>query len=431
MKVAILGFGNVASATVECLMANQELIASKTRTPIEIVSVATRTPARAHGRVPKGCRLSDDCWASVDDPETDVVVELTGNVPVGRELVLRALANRKHVVTANKALLARHGEELMRRADEVKRCVLFEGAVAVSIPIIKTLRESAAANHVRSITGILNGTSNYVLSQMSEHDADFATALAEAQRRGYAEADPSLDISGEDAAHKLALLASLAFGVPINLEAIDFEGIQGIDGLDIGFAKRLGYRIKSIAQARKDSDGLVAGVHPTLVPMTSMLSQVSNSMNGIAVQGDLMGSAFLYGSGAGGRQTASAVLADLIDLANRYDFDSTGGAHNMGFRPGYGDAKDSRHRRDRFGACYMRLRVEDKAGVLAKISQVLADAGISVNELLQDRGQEGETNLVVVTHDIGSRQLIEALPSLQAAAGLGHPVVVYHVLGEH
>jgi homoserine dehydrogenase len=412
-------------------MENQKLIASKARTPIEIVSVATRTPARARGRVPQGCRISDDCRVSVDDPETDVVVELTGNVPVGRELVLRALGNRKHVVTANKALLAHHGEEIMRRADEVKRCVLFEGAVAVSIPIVKTLRESAAANHVTAITGILNGTSNYVLSQMSDHDADFATALAEAQRRGYAEADPALDISGEDAAHKLALLASLAFGVPINLEAIDFEGIQGIDALDIAFAKRLGYRIKLIAQARKESDGLVAGVHPTFVPMTSMLSQVSSSMNGIAVQGDLMGSAFLYGSGAGGRQTASAVLADLIDLSNRYDFDFAGGAHNMGFRHGPRDAKDSRYRRDRFGACYLRLRIEDKAGVLAKVSKALADAGISVDELLQDGGQEGQTNLVVVTHDIGSGQLIEALPGLQAAAGLGHPAVVYPVLGDH
>ena len=240
MKVAVLGFGNVACATIERFMANQELISSKTRTPIEFVRVATRTPDRALGRVPQGCLVSDDCWAVVDDPQIDVVVELMGDVQLGRELMLRALSNRKHIVTANKALLARHGEEILRKADEVARSVLFEGAVAVSIPIIKTLRESAAANRVTSITGVLNGTSNYVLSQMSEHGTDFASAVAEAQRRGYAEADPALDVSGEDAAHKLTLLAALAFGVPIDFEAVEFEGIEEVDGLDIAFAKRLG-----------------------------------------------------------------------------------------------------------------------------------------------------------------------------------------------
>ena len=431
MKAAVLGFGNVAAATLESFTANQALIYSKTRSPIEFVRVATRTPARAQGRVPAGCIVSDDCLALVDDPHVEVVLELMGDVALGRELILRALSNHKHVITANKALLAKHGEEIMQKAEEVGRNVLFEGAVAVSIPIIKTLRESAAANHISSITGILNGTSNYVLSQMSEHNADFATAVADAQRKGYAEANPTLDISGEDAAHKLTLLASLSFGVPINLDAVTVKGIQEVDRLDIGFAKRLGYQIKLIAQARMDSTGLSASVLPTLVPVASMLAQVGDSMNGIALKGDLMGSAFLYGSGAGGQQTSSAVLADLIELANRETTGTTGGAYNMGFRHELGRTDSVRYSRERVGAFYIRLRLDDKAGALAKVSKVLADANVSVNTLLQDGGHDEQSDLIVITHDISNSQLHDMMPALQEAAGPDHSVVIYPVLGEH
>lgn len=431
MKAAVLGFGNVAAATIESFMANQELIRAKTRRPIKFVRVATRTPARAEGKVPAGCVVSNDCWGLVDDPQVDVVLELTGDVPLGRQLVLRALSNRKHVITANKALLAKHGEEIMSRAEEVGRNVLFEGAVAVSIPIIKTLRESAAANRISSITGILNGTSNYVLSQMSEHGADFAGAVAEAQRRGYAEADPTLDVSGEDAAHKLTLLASLSFGVPIDFSAVQFKGIQDIDRLDIGFAKRLGYQIKLIAQASMGPEGLDVSVQPTLVPIASMLAKVSDSMNGIALKGDLLGPAFLYGSGAGGRQTSSAVLADLIELANREDAGGAGGAYNMGFGHGHRRAQGVAYTRDRVGAFYIRLRLDDKAGVLAKVSTVLAQANVSVNALLQDGGQHEQTDLIIITHDITSSQLNNMLPALYEAAGPGHSVVIHPVLGIH
>lgn len=430
MKAAILGFGNVASATIKHFMLNAELIRSKVRTPIEFVRVATRTPARAHGQVPEGCHVSDDGWALVNDPQVDVVLELTGDVELSRQLVLRALANRKHVVTANKALLARHGEEILRKAEEVERSVLFEGAVAVSIPIIKTLRESAAANRISSITGILNGTSNYVLWQMSEHAVDFATAIADAQRKGYAEADPTLDVSGEDAAHKLALLASLSFGVPINFGAVEFKGIEAIDQRDIQFAQRLGYRIKLIAQARMDSAGLFASVRPTLVPMNSMLAQVGEAMNGIALQGDLQGTAFLYGSGAGGRQTASAVLADLIELANRGGPDGTGGAFNMGFRCGHVAAHKVCYSHERVTAFYIRLRWDDPSAMLAKVGQVFADTDVSVNVLLQDAGQGGQTHLIAITHETTSLQLRDMLPKLQKAAGSGHSVVIYPVLGE-
>lgn len=353
-----------------------------------------------------------------------------GDVALGRQLVLQALANRKHVITANKALLARHGEEIMRKADEAGRSVLFEGAVAVWVPIIKTLRESASANRISSVAGILNGTSNYVLWQMSEHGANFAAAVADAQRKGYAEADPTLDISGEDAAHKLTLLASLSFGVPINFDAVEFKGIDAIDRLDIGFAKRLGYQIRLIAQARMEPTGLNVSVLPTLVPETSMLARVGDSMNGITLQGDLLGTAFLYGSGAGGRQTSSAVLADLIELANRGGLSENSGAFNMGFRNSLFENASVRYSRDSVVAFYIRLRLEDKAGVLAKVSKVFADTDVSLNTLFQDGGHDNQTDLVAITHEISSSRLRDMLPALQEAAGPGHTVVIYPVLVE-
>jgi homoserine dehydrogenase len=430
MKVGVLGFGNVASATLRSFADNSDLILSKTDAVIEFVRVATRTPSRAAGRVPPGCAVTDDLRSVVDDPLIDVVIELTGDVDVGRELVLRALDNGKHVITANKALLARHGEEILRRADETDRCVLFEGAVAVSIPIIKTLKESAAANRLSSIVGILNGTSNYVLSQMSEHGIDFAAALAEAQAKGYAEADPTLDVSGEDAAHKIALLAALAFGMPIDFGAVTFKGIAEVDRVDIECAKRVGYQMKLIAQARRVDGRVSLGVEPTLVPAASMLAQVRGSMNGIAIQGDLLGSAFLYGSGAGGVQTASAVLADLLELANRTLAGRRDGPHNLGFKRGAAGHCSDGSIPQRQVPFYIRLRLDDKAGVLAKVSGVFALADVSVNALHQDVGHDGQAELIVITHEISASQLHDMLPSLQAAAGPGHSVVIYPVLDD-
>ncbi|HEY3536938.1 MAG TPA: homoserine dehydrogenase [Trinickia sp.] len=428
MKVGILGFGNVAAATIESFLANQDLILAKARVPIELVRIATRTPSRAHGRAPVGCQIGNDPHALVDDPQLDVVIELTGNVPLGRELVLRALEQGKHVITANKALLARDGAQIMACAARAGRRVLFEGAVAVSIPIIKTLREAAAANRIASVVGILNGTSNYVLSQMSEHGADFSTALAEAQRRGYAEADPTLDINGEDAAHKITLLASLAFGVPIDFEQVRFKGISDIEREDIEFAKRLGHQVKLIAQAKRVGGGLVIGVQPTLVPNRSMLAMVGSSMNGIALQGDLLGSAFLYGSGAGGKETSSAVLADLLELANGSESNSATGAYNMGFRDAAPTDAIAEGRPESMDAFYIRLRLDDRAGTLAEVSRVLATAGISAHSLLQDAAQGSLTDLVVITHPVSEERLRHTLPQLRHAAGRDHSVVVLPVL---
>lgn len=430
MKVGVLGFGHVASATVQKFMSNQDLIVSKINAELEIVKVATRTVNRALSHVPQGCEVSDDCWSVVDDPSIDVVIELIGGVTLARELVTRAISNGKHVITANKALLANFGEEILQLADQIGVCVLFEGAVAVSIPIIKTLKESAAANRVTSIIGILNGTSNYILSQMSEHDSEFGAALVEAQQKGYAEADPTLDVNGEDAAHKITLLASLAFGVPINFDAVQFKGVSEVERVDIQFAKRLGYELKLIAKAQLKSNKVYIAVAPMLVSNHSMLSHVRSSMNGISLAGDLFGSAFFYGSGAGGIQTASAILADLIDLAQGTKNGKYIGSPNMGFKRSAMADKEYQSSDERCNQFYLRLRVEDKVGVLAEVSAIFAKADVSVSTLLQDESQQGMTDLIATTHTMSASKIQSILPELQHAAATGHSVVIYPVLDE-
>ena len=430
MKVGILGFGNVAAATVQKFMSSHALIASKIDTELEITKVATRTVTRALGQVPPGCEVTADCWSVVNDPDIDVVVELIGGIELARELVMRALANGKHVITANKALLAHCGESLMQLAHEKRVCVLFEGAVAVSIPIIKTLKESASANHVTSIVGILNGTSNYILSQMSEQGTAFSEALAQAQQKGYAEADPELDVNGGDAAHKITLLASLAFGIPINVDAVQFTGICAVDRIDIEAAQRLGYALKLIAQARLRNHQVEIAVSPMLVSGHAMLAHVRGSMNGIALAGDLFGPAFFYGSGAGGVQTASAVLADLIDLAQSTSDGKYVGAPNMGFKRNAIAEIAYLPAAARCSQFYVRLTVDDKLGVLAEVSAIFAKADISVSTLLQEESQLGMTDLIATTHTISSARLQGILPALQLVCAIGHPVVTYPVLDE-
>ncbi|KVE75760.1 hypothetical protein WI98_11650 [Burkholderia vietnamiensis] len=349
----------------------------------------------------------------VSDPRIDVVIELIGGVELARGLVLRAIANGKHVITANKALLAMHGEEIMQLAEQRRVCVLFEGAVAVSIPIVKALKEAAAANRVTSVHGILNGTSNYILSRMSEHDASFADALAEAQTKGYAEADPVMDIEGIDAAHKIALLSSLAFGVPIDFEAVQYRGITGVAREDIALAKEMGYALRLIAQAQLQDNCVYTSVAPTLVPASSMLAQVRSSMNGIELVGDLFGRAFFYGSGAGGVQTASAILADLIELAQREKGAAQASVFNMGFRRAAIARKNIMGSDDRRGRFYLRMRVDDAVGVPASVRAILADAGVSLAELRQNDGSGASTDLAAITHTISWSRLRSALPKLQ------------------
>lgn len=430
MKIGVLGFGNVASATVQKFMSNRDLIASKTDVQLEIVKVATRTVARAEGHVPEGCEIVTDCWAVVDDPAIDVVIELIGGTGIAKDLVMRAITNKKHIITANKALLAHHGEAIFELADQMGVCVLFEGAVAVSIPIIKTLKESVAANRVTSLIGILNGTSNYILSQMSQHGASFDEALVQAQQKGYAEADPTLDVNGEDAAHKITLLSSLAFGVPVKFAAVDFKGVTEVEAVDIVAAARLGYQLKLIAQTQMQGDKVWVSVAPTLVPNSSMLAHVNGSMNGIALTGDLFGSAFLYGAGAGGVQTASAVLADLIDLAQCSRGDHYVGLPNMGFKRNTIKARSYLAADARQSRFYFRMKVEDKVGVLAEVSSIFASADVSVSAIFQDEGEGNLTDIIITTHSITAGQVQKVLPALQGSAASGHRIVIYPALDE-
>ena len=430
MKVGVLGFGNVARATVQKFMSNHDLIVAKIDAKLEIVRVATRTVGRALGHVPQGCVVSDDCWSVVDDHDIDVVIELIGGVDLAKALVMRAISNGKHVITANKALLANCGEDIFQFADQMGVCVRFEGAVAVSIPIIKTLKESAAANRVTSVIGILNGTSNYILSQMSEHGREFGDALVDAQQKGYAEAAPTLDVSGEDSAHKISLLAALAFGVPVNFDAVQFKGICEIERDDIQFVKRLGYELKLIAQAQLKDNKVCIAVSPMLVANHSMLAHVRGAMNGILLSGDLFGPAFFYGSGAGGVQTASAILADLIDLFQGAKDGKYIGAPNMGFIRSAMVRKEYLSSDDHSSQFYLRLTVEDKAGVLAEVSAIFVKADVSVSTLSQAKSQQGMTDLVAITHAIPASRIQRILPELQNAAVTGHSVMIYPVLEE-
>lgn len=429
MRVAVLGFGHVASATVQSFMKNECHIRSKTRTPIEWVHVATRSPARAIGRVPEGCKVSDNAWAVVNDPQVDVVLELTGDVNQGRQWVLQALSKGKHVITANKALLALHGQEIMQTAARAGCRLLFEGAVAVSIPIVKTLKESAAANRIESLTGILNGTSNFVLTQMSEHGLDFEKALEQAQALGYAEADPRMDINGEDAAHKLCLLASLCFGVPLDFLQVQWQGIESVQRIDLLAAERWAYRIKLIAHTEQFEGGVQSTVQPMLVPQASMLAHVSGAMNGVSLKGDLMGSAFLYGAGAGGRQTASAVLSDLLELANAFPLRHQQGFDNMGFVFRTKATRATQFRSPWLGAHYVRLRAKDPVGVLHQISETLARFAVPVNALWQVTSPEAYDDVCVLTHAIEGEVLAEALSGLMPLALNAQAVVTFPVLG--
>jgi homoserine dehydrogenase len=377
MRVGMLGFGTVGSATVESLVSNGDRIRAHMTRDVEIVHVATRTPARVDGRVPSGCVVSDDTWGLVRDPSIDVVIEVTGAVDSARDLVLSALANGKHVVTANKALLARHGAEIFTFADAQGRLVMFEGAVAVAVPIVKVMKEAFAANSISSIAGILNGTSNYVLSRM--HDgADLDSALRDAQRNGFAEADSTLDMSGEDTAHKLTLLASIGLGAPVDLDRVRYSGVEAVDARDLIRVAHFGFRLKLIGLAERAGSELNLRVEPMLVPEGSLLSMVEGAMNGVLVEGDLLGRSFLYGAGAGGRETASAILADLVTVSHRL---AGGGgdrqrAHNLGLgSTGYVEAPrdDASDASSRF---YARIRVSSESDVEVARAE-LGDLGVT------------------------------------------------------
>ncbi|MDQ6922742.1 MAG: homoserine dehydrogenase [Pseudomonadota bacterium] len=458
LQVGLLGMGTVGCGTWTVLKRNEEEISRRAGRPIRITWIATRTLERAQKatRGAKDIHLTTDCEVVIDHPDVDIVVELIGGIEPAKSYVLRAIANGKHVVTANKALLARHGNEIFAAAQKAGVMVAFEAAVAGGIPIIKALREGLTANRIEWIAGIINGTSNFILSEMRSTGAPFAAVLAEAQARGYAEADPTFDVEGTDAAHKLAIMSAIAFGVPMQLDKVYTEGITRLTREDIRYAEELGYRIKLLGITRRASvagsaksakttksaktgksaktaktaesaagEGIELRVHPTLVPKKRLIANVEGAMNAVLVKGDAVGATLYYGPGAGAEPTASAVIADLVDVTRMHTADPEHRVPHLAFQPDQlsnipflpmGDVRTS---------YYLRMRVLDQPGVLADITRILADREISIEAMIQKEPPEGEdrTDIILLTHQSIERQVVDAIAKIESLPTVNGKVV--------
>ncbi|MBP6337412.1 MAG: homoserine dehydrogenase [Vitreoscilla sp.] len=430
IQVGLLGIGTVGSGTFKVLQRNQQEILRRAGRGIEITMVADLDVARAQSIVGEGVQVVGDARAVIANPAIDIVVELIGGYGIAKTLVLEAIAAGKHVVTANKALLAVHGSEIFAAARAKGVVVAFEAAVAGGIPIIKALREGLTANRIEWIAGIINGTTNFILSEMRDKGLDFDVVLKEAQRLGYAEADPTFDIEGVDAAHKATIMSAIAFGVPVQFSKAYVEGITKLSAVDIRYAEQLGYRIKLLGITKKRMDangvsGIELRVHPTLIPAKRLISSVEGAMNAVVVQGDAVGTTMYYGKGAGSEPTASAVVADLVDITRLATADPDHRVPHLAFQP------DSLADTPILGielvqtAFYLRLRVADEAGVLSSITTILADNNISIDAVLQRESAEGEkqTDLIILTHDTIEGRMRTALAKMQSLATVLAPIV--------
>ena len=400
INVGLLGIGTVGGGTFKVLQRNAEEIMRRAGRQILITVVADKNIALAKQVTGGACRVTDDAFSVVNDPEVDIVIELIGGYGVAKELVLKAIANGKHVVTANKALLATHGNEIFLAAQKMRVMVAFEAAVAGGIPIIKALREGLTANRIEWIAGIINGTTNFILSEMRDKGLSFDAVLKEAQRLGYAEADPTFDIEGVDAAHKITILSALAFGIPMQFEKAYIEGISKLDAIDIKYAEQLGYRIKLLGIAKRTQDGIELRVHPTLIPSKRLIANVEGAMNAVLIEGDAVGATLYYGKGAGAEPTASAVIADLVDVTRMHTADPLNRVPHLAFQPNQLADLKILPMDEMQTSYYLRLRVADKPGVLADITRILADEQISIDAVIQKEPEEGEvqTDLIMLTH---------------------------------
>ncbi|MBX3678665.1 homoserine dehydrogenase [Cognatazoarcus halotolerans] len=418
MNVGLLGIGTVGGGTFSVLKRNEEEITRRAGRPIRIATVADKNLELARKVAGEGVRLTDDAFSVVTDPEIDIVVELIGGYGVAKDLVLAAIENGKHVVTANKALLAVHGNEIFAAAQKKGVMVAFEAAVAGGIPIIKALREGLTANRIEWIAGIINGTTNFILSEMRDKGLPFADVLKEAQALGYAEADPTFDIEGVDAAHKATLMASIAFGVPIQFDKAHIEGITKLESADIRYAEQLGYRIKLLGIARRREAGIELRVHPTLIPAKRLIANVEGAMNAVLVQADAVGATLYYGKGAGAEPTASAVIADLVDITRLHTADPEHRVPHLAFQPDQMVDLPVLPIDEAETACYMRMRVEDQPGVLADITRILADNGISIDAMLQREPEEGEsqTDIIILTHRSIEGRISAAVAKIEGLA---------------
>jgi homoserine dehydrogenase len=414
--------GTVASGVINVIKRNQQEISGRAGRGIQVVQVASR-------RLRDNCDMSGidfttDMFAVVNNPQVDVVVELIGGYELAHQLVLAAIENGKHVVTANKALIALHGNEIFARAAEQGVMVAYEAGVAGGIPIIKALREGLVANKVHWLAGIINGTGNYILTEMKNKGRAFDDVLKEAQALGYAEADPTFDVEGIDAAHKLTILASAAFGVPLQFDKVYTEGISRLDPLDIRNAEELGYIIKNLGIARMRPDGIEARVHPTLIPKDTLIAKVDGVMNAVLVEGDAVGQTLYYGRGAGSEATASAVISDLVDIARNRNRDGISVPY-LGFAPEHMRSLPVIPIRQISSAYYLRMMAEDHPGVLAKVASILSDLGINIESVTQkERDRQGDTiPLAMLTHEVREQKINEAIEKIEALDAIRGSVV--------
>ncbi len=416
MLIGLLGVGTVGSGTHEVLRRNREEIARRAGREIVVRMAAARDLDKARRVLGGEIELTDDPFEVVAHPEIDIVVELIGGTDVARKLVLAAIENGKPVVTANKALLAEHGNEIFSAAQRQGVSVAFEAAVAGGIPIIKALREGLAANQIEWVAGIINGTTNYILSEMRDTGAAFETVLAEAQRLGYAEADPTFDIEGVDAAHKLTIMASLAFGIPVQLNKVHTEGISSLARVDIGNAEEFGYRIKLLGITKRVAEGIELRVHPTLIPHRRLIANVEGAMNAILVKGDAVGPTLYYGAGAGAEPTASAVIADLVDVTRLHTADPEHRVPHFAFRMDQLSDVQVLPMGEVQSCYYLRVPVVDQPGVLADITRILADRKISIEAMLQREPAEGEetVNIIFLTHMTREKEMNAAIEKIEA-----------------
>ena len=425
IQVGLLGIGTVGSGTFTVLQRNQEEIQRRAGRGIEITMVADLDVARARAVVGEGVEVVSDARQVIANPDIDIVIELIGGYGVAKALVLEAIAAGKHVVTANKALLAVHGTEIFAAAQAKGVMVAFEAAVAGGIPIIKALREGLTANQIQWVAGIINGTTNFILSEMRDKGLDFDVVLKEAQRLGYAEADPTFDIEGVDAAHKATIMSAIAFGIPVQFDKAHVEGITKLEGADIRYAEQLGYRIKLLGMAKRAAQGIELRVHPCLVPAKRLIANVEGAMNAVVVQGDAVGTTLYYGKGAGSEPTASAVIADLVDVTRLHTADPLNRVPHLAFQPTAMSDLPVLPMSEVVTSYYLRLRVADEAGVLAKVTGLLAEAGINIDAVLQREAEEGsrQTDLIILTHSTREGTMNDAIAHMQGLPTVLAPIV--------
>ena len=428
IQVGLLGMGTVGSGTFNVLRRNQEEIKRRAGRGIEIAMVADLDVAKAQALCGDSVKVVNDARQVIANPDIDIVVELIGGYGIAKALVLEAIAAGKHVVTANKALLAVHGTEIFAAAHAKGVMVAFEAAVAGGIPIIKALREGLTANSIQWVAGIINGTTNFILSEMREKGLDFDVVLKEAQRLGYAEADPTFDIEGVDAAHKATLMSALAFGIPVQFDKAYTEGITKLGAADIKYAEQLGYRIKLLGITKRTDEGIELRVHPSLVPTSRLIANVEGAMNAVMVQGDAVGTTLYYGKGAGSEPTASAVIADLVDITRLHTADPLNRVPHLEFQPNAMSNLKILPMSEVVTSYYLRLRVADEAGVLAKLTGLLAEANISIDAVLQreadqvSQAGENQTDVIILTHDTVEGKMNAVLAQMQALPTVMAPI---------